>query len=421
MKKPGEKKEEEKGGGSLKTIAIAGTFDSKGKEYLYVKGLVEELGLKAYMINTGVFEPAFGPDVSNSEVAAEAGYDLKEIAARKDRALATEALAKGMEAIVPRLYAEGKFDGILSFGGSGGTSLVTPAMRALPIGVPKLMVSTMASGDVSRYVGTSDIIMMPSIVDVAGLNQISKLIFKNAVLAMAGMVSLGDQMQKDAEEHKPLIAATMFGVTTPCIEQAKAYLEDRGYEVMVFHATGTGGRTMESLIDAGFFAGVLDLTTTEYCDEVVGGILAAGPDRCGAAIRQQVPQVVSVGACDMVNFGEMDSVPEQFKHRNLYKHNPAVTLMRTTVEENVEIAHRLAEKWNGAKKDMVLLLPKKGVSMIDAEGQPFDGPEERKTLFDTLKNEIHNDHVNIVEMDNNINDEEFAITAAKTLLKLLEK
>lgn len=403
----------------MRTIAIAGTFDSKGAEYLYVKELVEQLGLRAYTIHTGVFEPMFEPDVSNGEVAAAAGYNLEEIAAQKDRSLAMEALAKGMEAIVPKLYAEGKFDGILSLGGSGGTSLATAAMRALPIGVPKLMVSTMASGDVERYVGTSDIIMMPSIVDVAGLNKISKMIFKNAVLAMAGMVSCGDKLKNDTTEQKPLIAATMFGVTTPCIEQAKVYLEEKGYEVMVFHATGTGGKTMEALIDAGFFAGVLDLTTTEYCDEVVGGILAAGPDRCGAAIRQKVPQVVSVGACDMVNFGEMDSVPEQFRGRNLYKHNPAVTLMRTTVEENVEIAHRLAEKWNGARRKMVLLLPKKGVSMIDAEGQPFDGPEERKTLFDTLKKEIHNDNVEIVEMDNNINDENFALTAAKTLLELM--
>ena len=403
----------------MRTIAIAGTFDSKGAEYQYIKGLVEELGLRAYTIHTGVFEPMFEPDVSNGEVAAAAGYNLEEIAAKKDRSLAMEALAKGMETIVPKLYADGKFDGILSLGGSGGTSLATAAMRALPIGVPKLMVSTMASGDVERYVGTSDIIMMPSIVDVAGLNKISKMIFKNAVLAMAGMVSCGDKLKNDTTEQKPLIAATMFGVTTPCIEQAKVYLEEKGYEVMVFHATGTGGKTMEALIDAGFFAGVLDLTTTEYCDEVVGGILAAGPDRCGAAIRQKVPQVVSVGACDMVNFGEMDSVPEQFRGRNLYKHNPAVTLMRTTVEENVEIAHRLAEKWNGARRKMVLLLPKKGVSMIDAEGQPFDGPEERETLFDTLKKEIHNDNVEIVEMDNNINDENFALTAAKTLLELM--
>lgn len=409
-----------KGGGILKTIAIAGTFDSKGKEFLYAKGLAEELGLQTYMIHTGVFEPYFKPDVSNTEVAAAAGYDMKEIAEKKDRAMATEALSKGMEKLVPKLYEEGKFDGILSFGGSGGTSLVTPAMRALPIGVPKLMVSTMASGNVSQYVGTSDIIMMPSIVDVAGLNQISKIIFKNAVLAIAGMLTGQEKLKPDTEEHKPLIAATMFGVTTPCIEQAKEYLEKQGYEVMVFHATGTGGKTMESLIDAGFFKGVLDLTTTEYCDEVVGGILAAGPDRCAAAIRQKIPQVVSVGACDMVNFGAMDTVPSQFKNRNLYKHNPMVTLMRTTVEESQEIAKRLAEKWNQAETEMIVLLPKKGVSMIDAEGQPFDGKEERTALFETLKKNIHNDKVTIMELDNNINDENFALTAAKSLLKLME-
>ncbi|MDO5145844.1 MAG: Tm-1-like ATP-binding domain-containing protein [Eubacteriales bacterium] len=405
----------------MKTIAIAGTFDSKGTEFMYVKNLAEELGLNTLMIHTGVFEPVFEPDVSNGEVAAAAGYDIKEVAAKKDRALGTKALSEGMERLVPKLYEEGKFDGILSFGGSGGTSLVAPAMRALPIGVPKLIVSTMASGDVSRYVGTSDIIMMPSIVDVAGLNKISKTIFKNALLAMYGMVSGAERLGAEEEDHKPLIAATMFGVTTPCVEQAKAYLEEKGYEVMVFHATGTGGKTMESLIDAGFFAGVLDLTTTEYCDEVVGGILAAGPDRCGAAIRQEVPQVVSVGACDMVNFGSIETVPAQFAGRNLYKHNPMVTLMRTTVEENIEIGKRLAEKWDETKRRMVVLLPKKGVSMIDAAGEPFDGPEERETLFRTIKENIRNEKVEIIDMDNNINEEAFALKAARTLLELMEE
>ena len=242
----------------MKTIAIAGTFDTKGNEYAYVKSLVEELGLGTFMIHTGVFEPVFAPDVTNKEVAAAAGYDIEQIVERKDRAMATEALSKGMEILVPKLYEEGKFDGILSFGGSGGTSMVTPAMRALPIGVPKVMVSTMASGNVEQYVGTSDIIMMPSIVDVAGLNQISKTIFKNAVMAIAGMVSMKDQMKPETGESKPLIAATMFGVTTPCVDKAKSYLEECGYEVLVFHATGTGGKTMESLISAGFFKGVLD-------------------------------------------------------------------------------------------------------------------------------------------------------------------
>ena len=404
----------------MKTIAVAGTFDTKGKEFLYVKELIEELGLKTYMINTGVFDSEIEVDVSNKEIAKEAGYDIEDIVSRRDRAMATEALSKGMEMLIPRLYAEGKFDGIISFGGSGGTSLVTPAMRALPIGVPKMMVSTMASGNVSQYVGTSDIIMMPSIVDVAGLNKISKTIFKNAVLAIAGMVGMADKIKKVEEDEKPLIAATMFGVTTPCVDFAKEYLEERGYEVLVFHATGTGGKTMESLIDAGFFKGVLDITTTEWCDEIVGGVLGAGPNRLEAAGRNHVPQVVSVGALDMVNFGPIDTIPEKFKSRNLYKHNPTVTLMRTTVEENIKFGQKIAEKLNASFGKTVLILPLKGVSMIDAPGQPFYGSKEDEALFDTLKNNIDKDKVNIVEMDNNINEKAFAQRAAEELIKMLE-
>jgi len=404
----------------MKTIAVAGTFDTKGKEFLYVKELIEELGLKTYMINTGVFDSEIEVDVSNKEIAKEAGYDIDDIVSRRDRAMATEALSKGMELLIPRLYAEGKFDGIISFGGSGGTSLVTPAMRALPIGVPKMMVSTMASGNVSQYVGTSDIIMMPSIVDVAGLNKISKTIFKNAVLAIAGMVGMADKIKEVEEDEKPLIAATMFGVTTPCVDFAKEYLEERGYELLVFHATGTGGKTMESLIDAGFFKGVLDITTTEWCDEIVGGVLGAGPNRLEAAGRNHVPQVVSVGALDMVNFGPIDTIPEKFKSRNLYKHNPTVTLMRTTVEENIKFGQKIAEKLNASFGKTVLILPLKGVSMIDAPGQPFYGSKEDEALFDTLKNNIDKDKVNIVEMDNNINEKAFAQRAAEELIKMLE-
>ena len=404
----------------MKTIAVAGTFDTKGKEFLYVKELIEELGLKTYMINTGVFDSEIEVDVSNKEIAKEAGYDIEDIVSRRDRAMATEALSKGMELLIPRLYAEGKFDGIISFGGSGGTSLVTPAMRALPIGVPKMMVSTMASGNVSQYVGTSDIIMMPSIVDVAGLNKISKTIFKNAVLAIAGMVGMADKIKEVEEDEKPLIAATMFGVTTPCVDFAKEYLEERGYEVLVFHATGTGGKTMESLIDAGFFKGVLDITTTEWCDEIVGGVLSAGPNRLEAAGRNHVPQVVSVGALDMVNFGPIDTIPEKFKSRNLYKHNPTVTLMRTTVEENIKFGQKIAEKLNASFGKTVLILPLKGVSMIDAPGQPFYGSKEDEALFDTLKNNIDKDKVNIVEMDNNINEKAFAQRAAEELIKMLK-
>ncbi|WP_061301848.1 Tm-1-like ATP-binding domain-containing protein, partial [Clostridium botulinum] len=287
----------------MKTIAIAGTFDSKGVEYLYVKKLIKSIGLKTFTIHTGVFEPKFKPDVSNQEVARAVGEDIYEIAAKKDRALATEILSRGMEKLVPKLYEQGKFDGIISFGGTGGTSLITPAMRALPIGVPKVMVSTVASGNTEQYVGSSDIVMVPSIVDVAGLNSISTKIFANAVFAIAGMVNFEN---KEIIEKKPLVAATMFGVTTPCVNYARKYLEERGYEVLVFHATGVGGKSMEHLIKGGFIKGVLDLTTTEWCDELVGGVLGAGKNRLEAAGKNNIPQVVSVGALDMVNFGPVD-------------------------------------------------------------------------------------------------------------------
>lgn len=402
----------------MKTIAIAGTFDSKGPEFMYLKELIESQGLKTLTIHAGVFEPMFTPDVSNAEVAAAAGEDINAVAEKKDRAWATEVLTKGMEVLVPKLYEEGKFDGIISMGGSGGTALVTGAMRALPVGVPKVMVSTMAGGDVSRYVGTSDIVMMPSIVDVAGINTISSKIYANAAFAICGMVSMENTKKV---ETKPLIAATMFGVTTPCIMQAQAYLESKGYEAVIFHAVGTGGQSMEALIKAGFFQGVLDITTTEWCDEVVGGILNAGPHRNEAAALTGTPQVVSVGAVDMVNFGEYDSVPDKFAGRNLYKHNPQVTLMRTTVEENIEIGKRLAEKLNMATAETIVLLPLRGVSMIDAEGQPFYGPEEDKALFDTIKAEVTNDKVTIIEMDAHVNDEAFSIAACDELLALMNK
>lgn len=402
----------------MKTIAIAGTFDTKGKEFAYVRDLIQSLGLGVFSINAGIYEPEFTPDVSNAEVAAAAGYSIEQLADKHDRALATKVMSEGMEKLVPKLYEEGKFDGILSFGGSGGTSLVTPAMRALPIGVPKLMVSTMASGNVSQYVGTSDIIMMPSIVDVSGLNSISTKIFSNAVFAMAGMVS---HTFRAHGESKPLVAATMFGVTTPCITAAQKYLEDRGYEVLVFHATGTGGRTMESLINAGFIKGVLDLTTTEWCDEIVGGVLNAGPDRCGAAPSKGVPLVISVGATDMVNFGPWETVPEQFAGRNLYRHNPTVTLMRTTQEECRQIGEKLAEKINLSKPGKtVLMLPLGGVSAIDAPGQPYYGPDEDKALFDTLRAKVDTDKTQIIELDNNINDVAFAEAAAQKLIDLMQ-
>lgn len=403
----------------MPTLAIAGTFDTKGKEFLYVQKLAQQFGLDTLMIDTGVFPTDITPDVTHHDVATAAGYDIDTIIADNDRAQATAALTKGMQAILPRLYEEGRFDGIISLGGSGGTAIATAGMRELPLGVPKLMVSTMAAGNVSRYVGTSDIVMMPSIVDVAGLNKISCTIYRNAVTAIAGMLLNRHPTADDVSQETPLIAATMFGVTTPAVTTAKERLESLGYEVMVFHATGTGGQTMESLISHGFFAGVLDLTTTEWCDETVGGILAAGPDRCSAAGIAGIPQVVSVGALDMVNYGTPDSVPAEYRERNLYPHNPQVTLMRTSADELRVIAHKIAENLNKTTGPTTMFFPLKGVSMLDQEGGAFWDPEADAVLYETLRAELDPSKIRIVDMDNNINDDAFALACADTLHELI--
>lgn len=402
----------------MKTVAIIGTFDTKGEEFAYVKARFEELGINTLTIHCGVFDPQTMPDVPNTEVAAAVDIEMSTIVEKKDRAFATETMTRGVEKLLPTLYANGRFDGVFSMGGSGGTTIATAGMRKLPIGVPKVMVSTMASGDTSPYIGASDIAMFPSIVDVAGINSFSATIFNNAIAAMTGML---EHVAPKHEDNKPLVAATMFGVTTPAVQKAQAYLESKGYEVLVFHATGTGGKCMEALVNGGFIKGVLDLTTTEWCDEVVGGVLAAGPDRCSAAALNGVPAVVSVGADDMVNFGPWETVPEQFKSRNLYKHNPTVTLMRTTAEENEQIGHAIAEKVNMSIGPCAVMLPLKGVSMIDAEGQPFYGPEEDAALFKTLKDEIDPAKAEVVEVDAHVNDDEFAIAAAQKLIDLMEK
>lgn len=401
----------------MKTIAIIGTLDSKGEEFGFVRNIIEELGLKTLMINTGVFEPKISADISNAEVASAAGYDIEEVAAKKDRAYATEILAEGMKNLLPKLYEEGKFDGVISFGGSGGTALATAGMRELPIGVPKVMVSTMAGGDVSAYVGSSDIFMYPSIVDVAGINSISEKIFINGANAIAGLVNYQKEVK---ESKKDLVAATMFGVTTPCVNFAKEYLEAKGYEVLIFHATGAGGRAMEKLLSEGYFKGSLDLTTTEWCDELFGGVLNAGEERLEAAGKNNISQVVSVGALDMVNFGPYDTVPEHYKNRNLYKHNPSVTLMRTTVEENRKLGEKIAEKLNMASSKTVLMLPLEGVSMLDGEGQAFYGVEEDEVLFETLRELVDTNKVELIELKNNINDREFAEAAAQKLIDLME-
>ena len=407
----------------MKTIALVGTFDSKGKEFQFAKTLIEKIGFKTFTIHAGTFAPLFEPDISNEEVAQAGGMPLADVVDSGDRGLAADVMAKGVAVIVPRLYEEGRYDGILSFGGSGGTTLATAGMRELPVGVPKVMVSTMASGNVSEYVGTSDIVMMPSLVDVAGLNKIIRTVIRNAVMAVAGMVGYADSLPEetgDASDTKPAIAATMFGVTTPCVSHAKELLEKAGYQVIVFHANGAGGKMMEKLIDQGMFSGVLDLTTTEVCDDLFGGVLTAGPHRCEAAIRQKLPQVVSVGADEMINFGHISTLPQQYAGRNIHIHNPANTLVRMTAKESAKLGRRLAEKWNTAQTEMTVLLPLGGMSMLDAPERPFDGPEERKALYSAIKEGITNPKVHVRELSYNINDQAFAEEAVDELLDLIK-
>lgn len=401
----------------MKTIALIGTFDTKGEEYLYVKNKIEDLGVGTLTIHAGIFEAAFSPDIDHDSVGVLGEESIAELQEKKDRGHAMEVMAKGLCALIPKLYEEGLFDAVLALGGTGGTSLVTPCMRLLPLGVPKIMVSTMASGDVSRYVGTSDILMMPSIVDVAGINRISSQVLTHAVHAIVGMV---EHENTDIPVKKPLIAATMYGVTTPCIMRAKEYLEQEGYEVIIFHASGTGGKMMESLINSGIVDGVLDLTTTEWIDEIAGGIMAAGPERLDAAALNGIPQVVSVGAADMITFGERSSLPEKYKNRVVYMHNPAITVVKSNIEENIAFGIKVGEKLNQCKSNAALLLPIRGVSMNDKAGSKYYGPKEDQALFITLKKVINNPLVEIIDVDAHINEEVFAISAAKKLIELME-
>lgn len=400
-----------------KTVLLLGTFDTKEEEYLYVRNLIHKKGYSTLMMDTGVMkDPEFNPEISAAEVAKTGGASLKQLRSSGDRGESIEVMIKGVSIMAPALFAEGKFDAILGLGGGGGTNIATAAMRELPLGVPKVMVSTLASSDVRSYVGVKDITMIYSVTDIAGLNKISRKIFGNAAGAVCGMM----EQEIPDETEKEMIAATMFGVTTPCVTRFRRIMEQAGYEVLVFHATGSGGRAMEELIEEGYFAGVADITTTEWCDEVVGGVLAAGPDRIGAAGRSGIPQVVSCGALDMVNFHSIDSVPEKFLSRNLFKHNPTVTLMRTSAEDCKEIGKRIAEKLNESTAPVLLFLPLKGVSMMDRKGQPFYDPEANNILFKALEDHSTH-HVKIIKLNYHINDPEFAGGIAEGLLKLLSQ
>ena len=404
------------GGSPIATILLIGTLDTKGEEYAWVRERIRARGHDVLLMDLGILaDPAIEVQVTAAEVARAGGGDLAALRLAADRGAAVEAMLRGAEALVPRLYAGGRFQGVLGLGGGGGTAMITAAMRALPVGVPKLMVSTMASGDTSPYVDVRDITMMYSVVDIAGLNPLSRRILANAAGAVAGMV---EEKAPPEEGSRPLVAATMFGVTTPSVTAVREQLERKGYDVLVFHATGSGGRAMEGLIGDGYFAGVVDVTTTEWADEVAGGVLSAGPDRLSAAGRRGIPQVVSVGALDMVNFGPPQTVPEKFRDRCLYRHNPSVTLMRTSPEECGEIGRRIAEQLSRSTGPVVLMLPLGGVSMIDAPGQPFFDPAADAALFASLRKHAGG-NVEIVDVDVHINDPEFASALAGRMLALL--
>jgi uncharacterized protein (UPF0261 family) len=327
---------------------------------------------------------------------------------RADRGQAVEVMQRGASALLPKWFAAGRFEGVLGLGGGGGTTMIAAAMRTLPVGVPKVMVSTMASGNTAPYVDVKDLTLMYSVVDIAGLNPLSRRILANAAGAICGMVTAAPTMPEPADAaHRPLVAATMFGVTTPCVTAVRGALEASGHDVTVFHATGSGGRAMEGLIDDGYFAGVVDVTTTEWCDEVVGGSLTAGPTRLSAAGRRGIPQVVSTGALDMVNFGSIDTVPERFRGRHLYRHNATVTLMRTTADECVEIGRRIALQLNLAVGPTRLILPLRGVSALDAPGQPFYDPKADAALFESLRRHVTS-RVEVTGVEAHINDAAFA-------------
>jgi len=401
-----------------KTVLLIGTLDTKGREYAYVRDLIRGRGLETLVLDAGVLgEPVFTPDSPAARTAEAGGDSLAKLREKRDRGYALEIMGLGARALAVKLAAEGKFDGVISLGGSGGTSIGTTAMKALPVGMPKLMVSTMASGNVGPYVGVKDITMMHSVVDVSGLNRLSRRIFANAAGAIGGMV---EQTMPKTEE-KPLIGATMFGVTTPCVDRVRERMEASGYEMLVFHAVGSGGRSFEALISDGVFDGIVDATTTEWCDELVGGVLSAGPERLDAAAKKGIPQIVSLGALDMVNFGPRDTLPAKFEKRNIYIHNPEVTLMRTTPEECAKLGEIIAKKLNKTTGPTALFVPLKGVSAIDVEGMPFYDPAADAALFGAIRANLDRSKVELVELDLAINDPAFADAMVDRLQKMLAK
>lgn len=399
-----------------KTIAIVGTLDTKADDFSFLKQAIEAHGCKTLTMNVGVLgAPGFSPEVSAEEIALAGGQSLATLVSDHDRGIALDTMTRGVAIVARKLFDEGKFDAIISMGGGGGTAVGTSAMRALPVGVPKVMVSTLASGDTAAYVGTSDIVMVPSVVDVAGLNRISRIVYANAAAAVCAMAKV--EHAEDAE-GRPLVAVTMFGNTTRAVGNARQILEAAGYEVLVFHATGAGGRTMESLIASGFFTGVLDMTTTEWADELCGGVLSAGPERLDAAANQGLPQVVVPGCLDMCNFWEPETIPPRYQDRVFYHWNPNVTLMRTSVEEMAELGAIFARKLNAAHGPAVVMIPAGGLSEVDVPGGPFWSPEADQAFVDALRRDLRSE-IPVLTRDEDINDPDFSSAAAHALLDML--
>ena len=404
--------------GTNASVYLFATLDTKGCEADFVRQLLMSWNVPVVLVDVGSLgAPAVPPDIERERIFALAGTTPEAIRARADRGDAVTKAAEGAARLARDAHDSGRLSGVLGLGGSAGTTIATAAMKALPLGVPKVMLSTLASGTVRQFVGDKDILMLNAVVDSSGINRVSRLVLSQAARAMAGLVTYP---APESEPHdKPLIAATMFGVTTPCVERARQVLEGAGYEVLVFHATGNGGQAMESLIAEGLIAGVLDVTTTELADELVGGFLTAGPQRLTAAGRAGVPQVVATGATDMVNFYAPESVPDRFKDRVFYRHNANVTLMRTTRDENARIGEEIARKLSNATGPVAVLLPARGVSAIDREGQPFDDPAARRALHDAIRVGLPGRDVR--ELDLHINDAAFADAAADALIALMRR
>jgi len=395
-------------------VVVIGALDTKGEEIRFLSRLIEDRGHRVLVVDSGVLgEPAFVPYVSRDEVAAAAGVSLGELVSERDRGRAVTAMSRGVTVVVQRMLEQGELDAVIAMGGGAGTSVGTAAMRGLPLGIPKVMVSTLASGDVRGFVGVKDITMIPTIVDISGLNRISRTVFTRAAGAVCGMV----ETSVPPGEDKPTIVASMFGNTTPCVETARAMLERAGFEVLVFHATGSGGQTMESLIETGQVAGVLDVTTTEWADELVGGVMSAGPHRLEAAAKTGTPAVIAPGCLDMVNFWAPETVPERLAGRRLYRHNEKQTLVRTTPEENKALGRIIADKLNPSTGPVAVYLPLRGVSVISAAGGPYHWPEADAALFESLKAHLRKG-IAVHEMDNHINDAPFAQAMAQGLLEM---